>query len=705
MKWPLRIFGVVLLFTALVLFGAWVTFPWYAQALLDRLTTGKGVVIELRNASLPRLSGAGFGRMQLSLSTPPDSCTAIAMHYKVSLLNGKLTWHRVASSATPAVDLFITADSVLVHQMPSDIRFSQARPLFRIRLDTSAKTALLPSVSPDSIAFAVRNGRVETGQLRLEGISYNVLLTRSDHYVQQPARFKGESLFSGNIKSPMTDFEASFGMAHHPRKPCTLTFSNCSVALYGIRASAPLIEYSLRNKRTAFDLKLDNVPLERLFADPQLVASGKLNGSIPIEFLDSSLTIEKGCIDASKGSTFTFRGAKGSGTQLVFDAGRHTGGPPLIGDLSLRVNLDAKNEALSSIRLASFSARLFEGRVSAKPAVYNLKSGKAAGSLTIDKVPLLDRIRLQGELSGSMNGTVSGKIPVDLDRNHIMLRKARLSVQGGGSLRQLTPPKPSKEPRNYSIGNEPVQWSFSDPSVTVDMAESGKTTLVFALKTLNRKMGGGELLLSSPKGMLTLTEISGKPAILSLNGFTTGLLDGSVSIDRADYDLRSRSAETEIALQGIPIQKLIDLQGTSAKLAATGTLKAKIPIKIDGNAFSIPKGALDAEHEGLIVYSSSPEERAIAGAGMRLTYEALGNFNYTELLSTIVMTPDGDSQITVQLKGRNPDFQNNREVHLNLNIEQNLLDLFKSLSIASDIEESISEQTLKATSQKKRKGR
>ncbi|MCG8345952.1 MAG: YdbH domain-containing protein, partial [Chlorobiales bacterium] len=76
-------------------------------------------------------------------------------------------------------------------------------------------------------------------------------------------------------------------------------------------------------------------------------------------------------------------------------------------------------------------------------------------------------------------------------------------------------------------------------------------------------------------------------------------------------------------------------------------------------------------------------------------YEALSNFLYSELLSSIRMTPDGQSHIQLQLKGVNPSFQEGRPVHLNLNVEQNLLDLLKSLTISTSIEEAISEKALK----------
>jgi hypothetical protein len=59
------------------------------------------------------------------------------------------------------------------------------------------------------------------------------------------------------------------------------------------------------------------------------------------------------------------------------------------------------------------------------------------------------------------------------------------------------------------------------------------------------------------------------------------------------------------------------------------------------------------------------------------------------------MAPDGKSAITIQLKGTNPDFQSGRSIELNLNVEQNLLDLMRSLSISSNVEQIITEKALK----------
>jgi hypothetical protein len=695
-KWALRILGVLLLLATLGITGAWLLFPWYAQGLLDH-AVGQGISLKLRDPGRPAPSGMRFGRLDAIVATSPDSCTGIASTYLATIFNGRITWRRLPSAKNPAVGLTLEADSIEVLQKPAKILFRNAHPFITARLDISRNKDRSLDISPDSVAFAVNHGRIITGKLRLDGISYKALLTRSNKWVQQPSRFRAESLFSGEARTPLTGFEATFGMARNPEKPCTLTFSDCSVDLSGIRASTPTIEYSLRKKQTSFVLRLDSVPLERLakLASPSsayAVVSGNMNGSIPVEYLDNTLRVKNGMVDADAGSRIDFRGSGGN-PLVSIDTGRRTGGPPLIAGLNAEVTLDAKDEKLSGIRLGGFSSKIFGGSLSASPAAYDMKTGTAECTFKLEKVPLLDRIRLQGQFTGKLKGAVSGRVPVSVSREGFAVRNARLSSSGGGTLHQITPSKAKPQASSFEQAGTEVIWDFSEPSIVLNRDTAGRTTIGFMLKTLLRRSGGGEMLLSGPKGTLGLFEDARKPSTLSLAGFSAALFDGTISVSHVDYDMQSKHAETMVQINGIPLQKLLDLQGTK-NISATGTIRGRIPVVLNGESFSIPEGGLDAEKSGQIIYSSTPEERASANPGMKLTYEALGNFLYSELISSIVMSPEGDSRITLQLRGYNPDFQNGRQVNLNLNIEQNLLDLFRSLSISSGIEQAITEKAL-----------
>ncbi len=706
MNLALRTAGALLLLLALAIAGAWIGFPFYAQALIDRVT-GHGVIVKVTGIERPGLSGIGFRRVDAIIVASKDTCTGITPVYSGSLWNGRVSWKRFASGKI-GVDLI--ADSLKARQMPAGILFSDRHPKLRASIGMGTGASRQAGTGPDSITYRVDGGVIETGKLRVEGVSYPVTLSSANGWVQQPAAFRAATLFSDGNPTPLSGFGATFGLQRHPEKPCTLTFTDCHVDIFGIPAKTANIEYNLRKKQTRFILALDGVPLDkisRLAADkkpgwPSL--SGSMEGALPVEMMESTLRITSGRLAAAPGSRIEFRDGGSGKPSLTFDAGSRPGAPPLISGLDAEVTIHAGKDGPSAIRIGRFTSKIFGGSATVSPTGVALPLRSASCTVRLDKVPLLDRIVLQGQFSGKLNGSVSGTIPIHIGDGGFSIANASISSNGGGSILQPPPRTPGRQDLSMTTAGERTLWSFRNPRLVLNRTATGTTTVRFALAELRRRSGEGELLLDRPKGTITFSTASLPPAMVSLTGFSAGLLDGSIAIDRVDYDLRKKHAATTVQLDGIALQKLLDLQGTK-KITATGSVRGRLPVVLDGETFSIPNGGMNAEKTGLIVYATTPEEREAANAGMRLTYEALGNFLYSELLSSITMAPDGQSHITLQLKGYNPEFQNGRPVNLNLQIEQNLTDLFRSLSISSGIEKAITEKALRNRNGKTRPAR
>ena len=87
------------------------------------------------------------------------------------------------------------------------------------------------------------------------------------------------------------------------------------------------------------------------------------------------------------------------------------------------------------------------------------------------------------------------------------------------------------------------------------------------------------MTLLSPEGRLSLWQNRFKPDLVSLSNFTTGFLDGTVAIKHMNYDMSKKEGESTLLLNNIPLQKMLDLQGTK-KIYATGTIKGTIPVKM-----------------------------------------------------------------------------------------------------------------------------
>ena len=74
---------------------------------------------------------------------------------------------------------------------------------------------------------------------------------------------------------------------------------------------------------------------------------------------------------------------------------------------------------------------------------------------------------------------------------------------------------------------------------------------------------------------------------------------------------------------------------------------------------------------------------------MRFVLDALSNFHYHTLQVSADSTPKGDVTLHVMLQGANPDWQSGRPVHLNLNVQENIPTLLRSLRLADELGEAL----------------
>ncbi len=705
MKWLLRILLAAMLLMIAVGAVAWYAFPRYAQLLIDRAVEGKNISIQVDNPGMPGLGGIPFGKLEITFDAPPDSCSKAPASYTLVAYNGSLTWKRQAPLTTTGLipeslhlDLALKADSVSIFQETANLSFIDNEPSMTGSLKVLRKNGFVLEFQPESFDYEIENGRFVSNKLMLEGISYKLSLDRQGNWLQKPALLTVASLYSENEPAPLSNFEALFGMEKDPENPCGLTFEECSVDLFDFKAKTPRIEYNPVTQETGFTLLLQSLPLEKL---PGLkgkeparpFATGQLSGNIPVEFRDSTLRIRNATIRADADTKLLYYSLDGK-PWLSIEAGTSNKASDLFRNLNAEITLNSEDEQLPGIALKRFSATFLGGSLSSTPAVYDPIGTKNSFTLKLDNVRLPEHIHLHGDFEGSMNGTISGIVPVTVKNGKVSIRNARLTSKGSGSI--LHAPAQQKKSTKESIFTAPgtdATYTFSEPDFNVSRDPEGKTKINFTLQKLTRKTSGGELQFSSPKGVLDLWQNKNNPSLISLSEFSAGFMGGSIAIDNVDYDMGKKTAETELIVNNIPLQKLLDLQGVK-KIYATGSIRGKIPITMKDQLFEISAGNMDAEQTGKIVYSTTPEERAAANESMRLTYEALSNFLYSELISSISMAPDGQSLIRLELKGVNPSFQEGRPVHLNLNVEQNLLDLLRSLTIPTNIEKALLEKSL-----------
>jgi hypothetical protein len=175
--------------------------------------------------------------------------------------------------------------------------------------------------------------------------------------------------------------------------------------------------------------------------------------------------------------------------------------------------------------------------------------------------------------------------------------------------------------------------------------------------------------------------------IQSLHG---EIFDGSFTSDDFVFDLNRDRNSFKIKASNIDLAKIVETQQLE-DIVVTGRIDGTIPVEINKQGVLIQHGAfINVVRDGTIRYNPAAgtdqlKQNPITGIAL----DALKDFHYSHLSADVNFTPEGMLTIKLQLKGTSPELDTKRPVHININTEQNLLSLLKSLRYAEGVSESI----------------
>lgn len=179
------------------------------------------------------------------------------------------------------------------------------------------------------------------------------------------------------------------------------------------------------------------------------------------------------------------------------------------------------------------------------------------------------------------------------------------------------------------------------------------------------------------------TTLRQSPSGWQLHDTEARLLGGSISIATTDISASGETIDTTASLRGIDLAQIAALLDEPA-LTISGKLDGELPLSLEKGAPILRKGKVHSSAPGLIRYrpATPPEQES---AEIALTRKALSNLEFDTLEATLDYQPDGMLNIDAAIRGRNPEFDPRRPVHLNLTLETNLRTLMRSLSAGDRI--------------------
>ena len=171
------------------------------------------------------------------------------------------------------------------------------------------------------------------------------------------------------------------------------------------------------------------------------------------------------------------------------------------------------------------------------------------------------------------------------------------------------------------------------------------------------------------------------------------IFGGTFSGDDFTFDFNNKRNGFKIRASNIDLAEIVKTQQLE-DITVTGRIDGTIPVWINEKGVMIEHGAfINDVRAGTIRYNPAAgtdqlKQNPVTGIAL----DALKDFRYSHLSADVNFTPEGMLTINLQLKGTSPELDTKRPVHLNINTEQNLLSLLKSLRFAEGVSESIDQK-------------
>jgi hypothetical protein len=210
------------------------------------------------------------------------------------------------------------------------------------------------------------------------------------------------------------------------------------------------------------------------------------------------------------------------------------------------------------------------------------------------------------------------------------------------------------------------------------------TARAFMFSTQPLQLQLDELDVGLPLRELDLAvqlEPDGRLLIASLQG---SLLGGRITALGQSFDFSASDNALTLYFADLRLEQLLALTEYEG-LSVEGGVSGEVPLHFSADGIEVAGGRLVAQQPGgSIRYLGTLGQ---GSANLELVRQALSNYQFDRLESSIDYAPDGELLLSMQLQGINPTLEGGRPVHLNLNLSDNVPALLRSLQAGRAIED------------------
>ena len=273
----------------------------------------------------------------------------------------------------------------------------------------------------------------------------------------------------------------------------------------------------------------------------------------------------------------------------------------------------------------------------------------------------------------SLQSTLSASIPELAD---IEIASLNLSLDASGEWRD--------EGIVATLSGQAREGYFS----TAGLGVAGLKAAPFKLRVADNEIvpvAPIELSLDAVNTGVTLTDLAGTVGkddqgwlLIHADGSALG---GELVIDQF-RDFSSDGPLGTVYLNNIDLAAVVDIAGTEG-VNIQGRATAALPLVWQNGMVLVDAGTLRGT-PGFLQYQPSVDPAAI-DQRVSAVAAALSNLHFEQLDADITLDESGVLFLQTSVLGNNPDYENGRQVKLNLTLENNLLSLLKSLQTIESV--------------------
>ncbi|MEH6446305.1 MAG: YdbH domain-containing protein, partial [Oceanospirillaceae bacterium] len=185
---------------------------------------------------------------------------------------------------------------------------------------------------------------------------------------------------------------------------------------------------------------------------------------------------------------------------------------------------------------------------------------------------------------------------------------------------------------------------------------------------------------------------------LHLTDSKAQVLGATASVKKLLIPLNTPQGKATLEFRHLPLNNVLALE-SQPSLTGSGLLQGKLPFRFSGNKFWVNQGTINTTKNGFIRYQANESITTYAksNSGLEIALNVLDNFHYDNLSINVNYTPDGKLLLANKLSGNNPDWQQGQPIKFAINVEENILQLLKTMQFSDQLTEKLQKKIQQST--------